>query len=441
MTSSHYTLNTSDLEASAREWAQGNVPGSSLAEAEQQIEEKVRRLRQVMMEEVGKKMGGRETYEGSTIACECGERARFVGYRRRWIQTLCGEIEVTRAYYHCRGCGRGHLPWDVRQGLNGRQCSPGVKALACELSARLHYSEASAVMERLRGIRIEESSLEGIVGEVGGRLREAERAQIAGVLEGGEEVEARKKSKRLYVSMDGVMAHIDKAWHEVKAGAVYEGAPIGSGEHPDRDCKRWGLYTACREAPEEFGNRLYLLALRGGLEEAEEVVVMGDGAPWIWSQASIHFQGGKGGYTEVVDYRHACEHIYELARVLYGEASEQGKRWAKGHCDTLEENGPERLIRALKRRKAKDEEQRAALARELNYFQKNRKRMDYPGFRARGLMIGSGPVEAACKVVVGQRLKQAGMRWSDRGADAVLAIRTTVLNGDLDELAAMARAA
>jgi hypothetical protein len=80
------------------------------------------------------------------------------------------------------------------------------------------------------------------------------------------------------------------------------------------------------------------------------------------------------------------------------------------------------------------------IGHELRYFRRNRKRMRYPEYRAAGMMIGSGPVEAACKVVVGARLKRAGMRWSEPGADAVLAARTAVLASDYEALACHARA-
>ena len=82
-----------------------------------------------------------------------------------------------------------------------------------------------------------------------------------------------------------------------------------------------------------------------------------------------------------------------------------------------------------------------AVRKELGYFQKNRKRMDYPRYRAMGMMIGSGPVEAACKTVIGCRLKRTGMRWSKDGADAVLAIRCEVLNQDYDQIASASKMA
>jgi hypothetical protein len=167
------------------------------------------------------------------------------------------------------------------------------------------------------------------------------------------------------------------------------------------------------------------------------VVALGDGADWIWNQVNEHF----GGCIEILDYYHACEHVWKLAHALYGEGSPQGERWARGHCRTLKEQGPTYLLRAMKRRVAKTATARETLRLERAYFTTHRRRMRYPAFRKEGLMIGSGPVEAACKVVVGQRLKGAGMRWTAAGADAMLAVRTALLNGETDRIACCARAA
>ena len=93
------------------------------------------------------------------------------------------------------------------------------------------------------------------------------------------------------------------------------------------------------------------------------------------------------------------------------------------------------------RRKGRTAAEKEALRLELGYFQDHKSRMDYPKYLSMGLMIGSGPVESACKVVVGHRLKQAGMRWTREGADAILALRTAVLSGQSDRIQQLAKAA
>jgi hypothetical protein len=428
-----------DLQNFAREWYKANAEASSLAEGEQLVLSLSRAVAQAMMEAAVQQTDGQKTYEGTSIPCDCGRRARFVKFRPRWIVTLCGEVEVTRAYYHCSACHQGYLVWDASQGLNTRDYSPGVKKMACQVCGRLHYREAALLIEELTGIRIEESSLEDIVGEVGGRLRQREEQRVKECFEGEKPVATEARPGRLYIGIDAAKAYIEDGWHDVKVGVVYEGEASGRGEHPEWDTKVGGCYVARQEPSAEFGKRIYTVAMGCGLAHAKEVVVMGDGAEWIWNEAEMHF--GAYGYVGIVDYFHACEHIHDLAKVLYGEGNAQGQRWATEHCTTLEEKGPDSFIRALKRRKPKTEKQKEAVRIELGYFQRNRKRMNYPAYRQKGMMIGSGPVEAGCRVVVGIRLKGAWKRWSRPGADAMLSVRTVLLNGDYEELACAAWAA
>ena len=105
------------------------------------------------------------------------------------------------------------------------------------------------------------------------------------------------------------------------------------------------------------------------------------------------------------------------------------------------ESGPTSLLRSLRRRKGKTQEQKEAIRLQLGYFEGHKNRMNYPVYKAKGMMIGSGPVESACKIVVNQRLKQAGMRWTKTGADSILALRTAVLSGQTERIQHTARAA
>jgi hypothetical protein len=239
--------------------------------------------------------------------------------------------------------------------------------------------------------------------------------------------------ERLYVSMDGSMAHIDRSWHEVKTGVVYEGkcGEDGSDESGEKH------YLSAREPAKQFAKRLSVAAAQAGVEGADEVVVIGDGAPWIWKLADRDYSAA----TQIVDLWHAKQHIWSLAEAQYGEESPQGKRWARHQCRRLEQEGPEPLLRALVRMKPRTKRAAKRLRREQGYFARNAHRMRYPQFRERGLMIGSGPVEAGCKLVVGHRLKRPGMRWKQPGADSILALRCLVLNGQQHDIRSFARAA
>lgn len=421
-----------DLQGVIREWCGGQELPADLAELEAFAVEVSRVVGHAVMEQGLPAAADKAGYEGSSLGCSCGKKAKFVSYRPRWVVTVFGGAQAWRGYYHCRHCGTGQVPWDRRQGLSSLQWSPHVKGLMAQAVGHLPYGEAVGMMAQFTGLEIEESRAEAIVAEVGGRLRDQEAAGMD--YDCGEVIPLVPQApKRLYVSMDGASAHIDGSWHEVKTGVVYEGVPDKDGIDTSANAR----YVAAQEPAERFGERLYVAAAQAGVEHTDHTVVIGDGAEWIWNLAKHHYPWA----TEVLDYWHATQHIHALAQALHDAESPQGQRWAQDHCRWLKERGPATLLRSLKRMKPKTTDQREALQREQGYFTNNRHRMDYPGFRNHGMMIGSGPIEAGCKTIVGARLKQSGMRWSADGADAVLAIRTALLSGHQDRVQAMAKAA
>jgi hypothetical protein len=286
-------------------------------------------------------------------------------------------------------------------------------------------------------LSVEESSQQDIVSDLGTRLRAEESKVIEGYFEQDEEIVPETSSDRLYVCVDAAKAHTDGAWHDIKTGVVFAGVEPDASSNREIDEMIQACYVAAQESSEQFGKRLYARAALSGMEVSKEVVVLGDGADWIWNQAAMHFAGS----VEILDYYHACEHIWSFATARYGEGSAARKRWAQTQCRKLKTNGPASLLRSLRRYKPKTSEQAEAHRLELSYFESHRHRMSYPKYRAKGMMIGSGPVESACKVVVGQRLKQSGMRWTEAGADNILALRTALMSGQTQRIQRLARAA
>lgn len=421
------------LLSAACEFAQTQVKCNSITEAEDAVKEIVRAVGTAMMQTLASSLSGRSEYDGAYVGCECGKMARYRGLRKKDLVTMHGEVRVERGYYYCDHCKRTSFPWDGRQGLSTYIWTPRVKELVVALCATLPYQQSSILLERMTGLRIEESCEEQIVKEVGRALRQEDAEAIVEAVDTGEMKPVDYRPKRLYIGIDAAKAHTDGEWHDVKVGVIYEGV-IPEGGRIDTVYN--ARYIAAQERSEDFGRRLYTKAIQCGYDNAVERVILGDGAEWIWIEANNHLRSA----IKIIDYYHACEHIHGLAHVLYDEGDKNGVRWATTYCHKLKEEGPSGLIRALRRRKAQNERQREALRLELGYFTKYRKYMKYPRYTAKGIMIGSGPVESACKIVVGQRLKQAGMRWTREGSDSVLAVRTALLSGELGRIERAARA-
>ena len=170
-------------------------------------------------------------------------------------------------------------------------------------------------------------------------------------------------------------------------------------------------YVARRTAKGDFDQLLYGLARQAGLEQAKQVVVLGDGAPWIWKLASEHFPGA----IQIVDLYHAQQHVWQVARAVYGPQTLAAEVWAKDACDLLVHGHIEELaatIAALPPIAPEPGESRSVPEKAVDYFTTNAERMRYPTFRAQGMHVGSGIAEAACKTVVATRLKRSGMRLS-----------------------------
>jgi hypothetical protein len=240
-----------------------------------------------------------------------------------------------------------------------------------------------------------------------------------------------------YVAIDGGMIFVDGRWQEVKLGCVFRG------ERRLADARRPALLerevVAVRGTPEALATRLWPRALAQGAGE-RRVVVLGDGAPWIWNLAEVVFPHR----VEMLDWYHADEHVSTVARVLYGEGRPKAAEWRQVQLNRLWADGVDQVIDALRflgthQRAAAKRQAVADLAR---YLTTNRERMRYATFRAQGYHIGSGAVESAVSYVVQQRMTRVGMRWRAAGADAMLALRSVYRStGAWDQFWAARRAA
>ena len=220
-------------------------------------------------------------------------------------------------------------------------------------------------------------------------------------------------------------------YREIKVGAVFEGIPgrerseLVPGVFLDEPGPI--KYVARRLNVEEFGRFLYALAHRCGLDRAREVVILGDGAHWIRHVVEEHFPNA----VQIVDLYHAREHLWNVANPVHGPGTPQAAAWAKQADELLSHGQIEELVQMIAKLPAipaLPDASRSIPEMEADYFLSNAQRMRYPTFRAKGMHIGSGIAEAACKTVVSTRAKKSGMCWTPDGLDAVLALRTAVLN-------------
>ena len=357
---------------------------------------------------------------------KCGKTMAFVRYQRKWVQTLLGAIRPERAYYHCAECQRGYVPLDHQLGLGPDSLSGELEQALCLLVARMPLEETADTLQRLLKVQVDDNTVQRAARRVGLEMvtQQERRAERAWRRAKPPEMEVEEAPQRLYISVDGTTAHLQEGWKEVKVAAIYETEELAQADDTV-DIKAVRItYVVSFEDAQTFARHVYLEAARRGLEQAHEVVVLGDGAEWIWNRIARFCDRP----VEIVDFYHASEHVWNAGQALYGEGTEETEKWVTQRLDELLRQGPDVLIASFKQARvdasatAKD-----ALARENNYFEKHRHRMQYPTLRAAGYHIGSGSVESACKRIIGARLKQAGMIWTREGAEAVAQLRATIL--------------
>jgi hypothetical protein len=300
-----------------------------------------------------------------------------------------------------------------------------------ELGAQTCFREAARLLETLTGLTVSAETIRQRTEQVGTELEAAAVAASAQVQQTQEAAAPLDVAPgQLVVETDGVMVRYLDGWHEVKLGLV-----AGLVDHQ----LRAPSYVAARASPEQFGPRLLAeAARRGALEEIgwagpatrralailPEVVVVGDGAHWIWELAAEQF----GTRTEIVDFYHASEHLWAVAKALHAEEP-AARQWAQARIHELFTHGVGPVQTALRRARAPDPTGAEVLRRERGYFRTNAARMAYPAFRERGLPIGSGAIESSAKHLVQLRMKRPGARWSEAGAQGVLNVRCQLRSG------------
>lgn len=391
---------------------------------------------------------GQGTEDESVVKCGAGHDCRLVDYRSKEITTVVGPVKVRRGYYHCGECGQGVAPGDKQLDIVGTMFSPGVRRLMGLVGGKESFDEGRRDLEELACIKVQTKSVERVAEGIG------EQIEAAGQKERDKAVASHivpiKSIPKLYVSFDGTGVpvtrretegrqgkgeHAEAGTREAKLGCVFTQTELDEKGRPKRD-EASTTYVGAIETAEEFGWRIYGEAERRGVRRAEQVVVVADGALWIWNVADEHFPGS----IQIVDLYHAREHLSDLSKVVYGVGTSRAKQWSAALQLELDKGNVERVIGRMRRLRPASEQIQNEVRRAINYFDNNKERMRYRKFREMGLFVGSGVIEAGCKTITGQRLKRSGMKWSLRGANAIIALRCAQLSGRWEEFWA-ARAA
>jgi hypothetical protein len=390
--------------------------------------------------------------EPRTVSCPCGQPAPYHQLRTKPVLTAVGPVEVSRPYYWCPSCHAGQFPADRELDIENTEFSPGVRRMQAMVGQAAPFDQGREQMKVLADLEVTAKSVERTAEALGADIAQREQKESQQALPFPLPTVTGKPIPILYVQMDGTGVPVVKKetvgrqgkieghpahTREVKLGCVFtqttwdpEGYPIRA---PDST-----TYTGAVETAEEFGRRLDREAGKRGWSRARLRVVIGDGAEWIWNLAALHFSDA----IHIVDLYHARQHLWDLARRLYPNDPAKLKAWMKIHQKRLLDKGKiEKLVRVLRALKSTHPELAENIHTEADYFERNTERMRYPKFRRQHLFVGSGVIEAGCKSVIASRLKRSGMFWTIRGANSILALRCTYLNGGFEDYWESRRAA
>ena len=387
-----------------------------------------------------------ESAHSQWVPCPCGAEAHFHSRRPRRLLTALGMVEFERAYYICPHCRQGHSPRDRELDVEGTQCSPGVRRMLALVGSESSFEQSREQLELLAGLEVTAKAVERQAEGIGADIAAGEHEEIRRAQQLELPQVCTPTVPILYIEMDGTGVPVVTAETEGRAGKI-EGVPAHTREvklgcvftqtttdkegRPVRD-EDSTTYTGAIETAEEFGLRLYTEAWRRGWSRANKKVVIGDGAVWIWNLADQHFPGA----IQIVDLYHSRQHLWELSAKLFPNHERDRKRWMGRGLGRLDQGKIEALVKILRDLHPANAELAKIVGNEADYFQRNAARMRYPAFRAQGLFVGSGVVEAGCKTVVATRLKRSGMFWTVRGANAIIALRCCRLNRRFEDYCA-----
>jgi hypothetical protein len=365
----------------------------------------------------------------------CDGAAAYHDDSRRTLVSLFGTIRYHRAYYYCRRCGKGQCPFDAQAGLPTHQLTPAVERLA-SLAGGVSpsFEKGAELLEEMSGVPLSESTVERTTEDVGSR--------IAVLLDQGVTFGPRvvwpwwrdaQGRTVAYTSLDatgtrqqgpggsraeGRMAYVASIFNPPPAEERSEAVP-----NARREALRARYLSGLYEL-KELGPLMRRLADRVGMEQAEVWIALTDGGSGLGEFMQKNFN--RAELVLILDFYHAASYLEKLAKALDPQDEKASASQAEQWCSLLKAEGGAVTLAVLRqwdwpaRKSAALREQLEAV---LTYFENNVRRMEYPEYLAEGWHIGSGVVESACKTVVGQRLKGAGMRWGEAGAHAMCHVR------------------
>jgi hypothetical protein len=289
------------------------------------------------------------------------------------------------------------------------------------------FERAAQLLTWLTGATVTEPTARRLGLRAGAAYRDHQEAEAAGIAR--EFPPPPPGPAKLALEVDGAMVPlVGGEWTEVKT------LVIGTISEPLLEDGEWvvhcqGLsYFSRNSEAERFGEQALGEVHRRGVERAQTVAAITDGAEWEQGFIDLH----RADAVRILDFPHAAQRLPLIAQAVGDSDPAAASRWVTERAQQLKEEGPAPLLAELAQL-ARRHPEAAGLGEHQSYLQKRQAHMQYPEYRARGLPLGSGAVESGNKLVVQARLKGAGMHWARAHVDPMLALRNVVCSDRWEE--------
>lgn len=388
-----------------------------------------------------------EETRGMLPACShCGQTMRRQDTRDVSWWARCGCLHAAVSRYRCLCCGYECRPLLDVLGVEPGRISGALARLLALLATVAPFPLAARLASLLLGVNISPMGIWRVaqrMGEATARYQDSlsryhadsrsagadTQAAPAAVVLGvdgcslGMQVRSQRRRRKGGERLSPLPVIEEGRFREVKTGVVLLPSERVETSPGRRSVVRRFLVTCLGDADAIFARLYAQLRELGWVGAHTVVVIVGDGAEWIWNRAPMFVRR-----CEILDFWHALEHAWEFAQLRYGQGSAQADAWVHTLAEDLRTGKVQDVIARLKRLRPRTPELRQSLQTLIHYYSENATRMHYDEYLRLGYGIGSGAVESAHKQVVHARFRQAGMRWSEAGARRLLALRLLLLN-------------
>ena len=376
------------------------------------------------------------------VVCRCGQRMASQGVRRKQLMTILGPVAYNRSRFECPSCRAIRYPGDEALDVVGTTRSPGLRRMMARAGSQSTFKDGRDDLKIYAGLQVSAKDVERVAERIGQEMDTWSRKERERLLE-EEGPDPEKDIPQMYISYDGTGVPMRREellgvkgkqpdgtakTREAKLGCVFTQTALDEDGYPIRDPGST-TFVGSIETSEAFGWRIYGEARRRGVVRAQRLAILGDGAEWVKNLAEMHFPQA----LLIIDLYHARQHISQLCRTSFGSEEKRMERRRQRWWALLDAGRVETIVSEACRFLPADPDLRKSAVTEIRYLDKNKERMRYNIFRAQGLFVGSGVVEAGCKTVIGQRLKQSGMEWSVRGANAIISLRCVMKSNRLED--------